>query len=129
MPRTHFVRDLDQEIRRAARQRMERMGVRAPFGEPKGAPFEEMIIELRKLVRLLRKTLVPVQPRLEFAQVLGEQLQVRTADRMGARPRQWRWLMVGGVVGSVLSLLGLLAALLLRRRNGRLHTNKPVGVT
>jgi hypothetical protein len=31
------------------------------------------------------------------------------------------------VLGTVLSLLGVLAALLLRRKNGRLQTKKPLG--
>jgi hypothetical protein len=126
VPNAGFVRDLEAEIRRAARRRMGRMG--APIG-PKGVPFEEMVIELRKLVRLLHRTLVPVQPRLEFSRSLGEQLQVRTADVVPVRQQQWRWLMVGGLVGSLLSVLGLVAALLLRRRNGRLHAEKTVGVT
>ena len=129
MPDARFVRDLDQEIRRAARQRMERMGIRAPFGSPQGMPFEEMVVELRKLVRLLCKTLVPVEPRLEYARELGERLQAKAAALDDVRQRQWQWLMVGGLVGSLVSLLGLVAALLLRRRNGRLHTNKPIGVT
>jgi hypothetical protein len=118
-PSTRFVRRLGKDIRRTARQRM---------GYGPSVPFEEMVIELRKMVRLLHKTLVPVQPRSSFASLLGEQLYVKASKQVAVRHRRLRWLMFGGLVGSILSLLGLVAAILLRRRNGRLHTNKPIGV-
>jgi hypothetical protein len=35
--------------------------------------------------------------------------------------------MVGGVLGSLLSLLGVFAALFLRRKNGRMQAKKPLG--
>ena len=122
LPNAQFVRDLDQEIRSAARQRMEQLGVQPII------PFEEMVIELRKLVRLLRKTLVPVQPRLEYSRVLGDQLQgyattvtyVQSARVQIARvqPSRRRWWMVGGVLGSLVSVAGVALALVLRRRDG-----------
>ncbi len=111
MPNAQFVRDLNQEIRRAARQRMEQLGVQPVI------PFEKMVIELRKLVRLLRKTLVPVPPRLEYSRVLGEQLQGYAMSATTAQPPRRRWLMVGGLLGSLLSVAGVALALLLRRRN------------
>lgn len=119
IPRARFVQGLGEEIHRAARQRM---------GYQAGASIEEVVIELRKLVRLLRRTLVPVQARSGFARTLGSQLQARATELTMTRQRRWRLLMVGGVVGSALSLVGLVTALLLRRRNGRLQPNKPMGV-
>ena len=119
MLNTRIAQSLGKEIRRAAAQKMRyRAAMRGRM------PLEDVVIELRKLVRLLRKTLVPVQPRSEFARSLGEQLQVRGTELAATRQRRWLWLMAG----SLLSLLGVATALLLRRRNGRLQTGKPVGV-
>jgi hypothetical protein len=112
MPSARFVHNLDEDVRRAARQRMEKLGIQPVI------PFEEMVIELRKLVYLLRKTLVPVSPRTRYVQQTGRRLE-RQAVAVDARSklRQQRWLMVGGVLGSVLSVGGVIAALFLRRRN------------
>jgi hypothetical protein len=123
LPSARFVQDLDQEIRRAARQRMRNAGVRPTV------PFEEMILELRKLVRLLRKTFVPVPPRAEFKRALGQQIEGRAISVVSAQQQQRRWLMVGGVIGSLLSVLGVLTALLLRRRNGhsQVQAKEPFG--
>ena len=119
VPNTQFARNLGAEIHRAARQKV---------GYRSSAQFNDMIIELRRLVRLLRQTLVPVQPRPAFVRTLEAQLIEDTFEAMVIRQKRVRLLVVGGLVGSALSVLGLLAALLLRKRNGRLHTNKPVGV-
>ena len=115
MPDARFVRDLDQDVRRAARQRMAELGIQPSI------PFEEMVIELRKLVRLLRKTLVPVSPGTPYVEQTSKQLQIRAASIYAhPRTRQQRWLMVGSVVGSILSVGGLVAAWVLRRRtNGQ----------
>lgn len=125
LPSARFVQDLDLDIRRAAGQQMQKAGLTP------GLPFEEMVIELRKLVRLLRKTLVPVQPHAEFTRALGKQIKAQAVVVSTVQHKR-RWLMVSGMVGSLLSLLGLLAALLLRRRNGhshnRGHAKKTVGV-
>ena len=125
LPSTRFVQDLNQDIRHAAGQQMRKAGLTP------GLSFEEMVIELRKLVRLLHKTLVPVQPQEEFTRALGQQLKAQAVVVSTVQHKR-RWLMVSGMVGSLLSLLGLLAALLLRRRNGRgnnrVHAEKPVGV-
>jgi len=112
MPNARFVHNLDQDVRRAARQRMEQLGIQPTI------PFEEMVVELRKLVRLLRKTLVPVPPENQFAQRTRRQLRAQ-AVVVYAQPkqRQQRWLMVGGVLGSILSVGGLVAAYILRKRN------------
>ena len=112
MPSARFVHDLDQDVRRAARQRMEQLGIQPRI------PCEEMVIELRKLVRLLRKTLVPVSPGTKYVQQIGEQLQEQSVV-VYAQPkaRQQRWLMFGGVLGSVLSVGGLIVAYVLRKRN------------
>lgn len=115
IPRADFVRNLGLEIGQAARRRM---------GYAVGMPFEETVIELRKLVRLLRETLVPLQSRLAFRQNLGQQLQARAIQAESSYQQPWRWLMIGSVLGSLLSLLGVLTALLLRRRQMRLHTDK-----
>jgi hypothetical protein len=112
LPSARFVQDLDLEIRRAARRKMEKSGIRPRV------PFEEMVIELRKLVRLLRKTLVPVQPRAEFTRALGQRIEAQAVTVVSTQHQHRRWLMLGGLVGSLLSLAGLLAALLLRKRNG-----------
>jgi hypothetical protein len=112
MPSARFVHDLDQDVRRAARKRMKELGIQPTI------PFEEMVIELRKLVRLLRRTLVPVSPEPNYIQRTGSRLQEQ-AVAVYAQPRlrQQRWLMVGGVLGSVLSVGGLIAAVILRKRN------------
>jgi hypothetical protein len=127
LPRARFVQELDQDIRRAAREQMDKAGIR-PL-----VPFEEMVIELLKLVRLLRETLTPVQPRPEFTQALGRQIKAQAVVVPSVQQQQRRWLMLGGMVGWLLSMMGLLAALLLRRRNGHNHSRvrakKPVGLT
>jgi len=114
MPSARFVRDLNQDVRRAARQRMAELGIQPAI------PFEEMVIELRKLVRLLRKTLVPVSPGPQYVQQTAQKLQ-KQAVSVYAQPRtrQQRWLMLGGVVGSVLSVGGLVTAYVLRKRNNK----------
>ena len=119
VPSPRFVRDLSEEIQRAARRKV---------GYGVSVPFEDVIAELRKLVRLLRRTLVPVSPRPEFIRTLKGQLDENATLVVTARHRRWRWLMVGGVVGSMVSLAGLVAALLLRRRHEQLHTKKTMGV-
>ena len=118
MPNARFVHDLDEDVRRAARQRMKELGIQPVI------PFEEMVIELRKLVRLLRKTLVPVSPECRYVQRTGRRLQEQAVVAY-ARPRlrQQRWLMFGGVLGSILSVGGLIAAVLLRKRNNE-HTDQ-----
>jgi hypothetical protein len=88
-----------------------------------------MVIELRKLVRLLYKTLSPIQPRSDFVLTLGHRLESSAAVEIAERQRRRRWLMVGGVIGSALSFAGVVTALVRRRRNGRVQTNKPVGVS
>jgi hypothetical protein len=115
-PDDDFVRSLGQSIQRAAVQR---------FGRPRPS-FDLMVIELRKLVRLLRRTLVPVRPRSAFVRSLEQDLQETAYDLLVVRQERVWWLLLGGVLGTVLSLLGVLAALLLRRRNGRLETKKPL---
>jgi hypothetical protein len=117
-PSARFIQGLGREIQAAARRQV---------GTERGMPFEEMVVELRKLVRLLCKTLVPVEPSSGFTAALRGELVESAEQSFSERHRRARWLMVGGVLGSALSLLGLVAALLLRRRNGRLHTKKPVG--
>jgi hypothetical protein len=117
IPDARFVHNLSQDIHRAAVKRM---------GNSSSIPFEEMVIELRKLVRLLCATLVPIQPRAGFVLTLKDQLQSSAAVQIAARQQRVRWMMVGGVIGSALSFVGVVTALLLRRRNGRLHTGKPM---
>jgi hypothetical protein len=114
LPNSRFVQNLDQDIRRTARQHMERVGI-CP-----SVPFEEMVIELRKLVRLLRKTLVPLKAPPEFAQPLRRRLEAEAIE-VTMQQHQRRWLVVGGVVGSLISVVGLSAALLMRRHNGNGH--------
>ncbi len=113
-PRAGFAHDLGTEIRQAAARRMGR----------RRAPLADVVVELRKLVRLLRETLVPVQPRAEFVESLGGQLREQVLVIAASRRQKWRWLMVGGVVGSLLSLAGVIAALLLHRRSTRLHAGE-----
>jgi hypothetical protein len=115
VPDTRFVHTLGQDIKRAAQQRL---------GSAPAVPFQEMVIELRKLVQLLRRTLVPVHPSPDFVPALGRKLDEGAIQIIGARQRRVRWLMLGGVLGSALSFLGVLAALVRRRRNGRLQTKK-----
>jgi hypothetical protein len=115
VPNTRFVHDLGKDIERAARQRM---------GSTANIPFQEMVIELRKLIQLLRRTLVPVRPRPSFVPALGHHLNDNAIRIIAVRRQRVRWLMLGGMLGSAISFLGVLAALVLRRRNGRLRTKK-----
>lgn len=114
-PNADFVQTLEQSIQRAAYQHI---------GRPRPS-FDRMVIELRKLVRLLCRTLVPIQPRSAFVSALQRDLEETAHELLVRQERVW-WLILGGVLGTVLSLLGLLAALLLRRRNGRMDTKKPL---
>jgi len=106
-PSAGFAQSLGQEIRQTAQQQI---------GPSYAVSFTDMVVELRRLVRLLCKTLAPVPPRVEFVRTLGSQLRAQAADLIQARERRWRWLMLGGVVGSVMSVLGVVATVLLRRR-------------
>ena len=126
IPSTDFVRKLGAEIGRTAR---EKMGYGAGMPGAK-MPFEDRVIDLRRWIRLLRQTLVPVQPRQAFKTALDKQLQFDAIQVQIARQNRWRWLVIGSAVGSVLSLLGVLAALLLRQRQTRPRTQKKtVGAT
>jgi hypothetical protein len=120
VPSARFVHNLSQDIQRAAYQKM---------GPSSSISFEDMVVELRKLVRLLYKTLSPIQPRSDFVLTLGHRLESSAAVEIAERQRRRRWLMVGGVIGSALSFAGVVTALVRRRRNGRVQTNKPVGVS
>ena len=121
IPSTDFVRRLGAEIGRTAREKM---------GYGAGMPFEDRVIDLRRWVRLLRQTLVPVHPRQAFRTALSQQLQFDAIQVQIARQNRWRWLVIGSAVGSVLSLLGVLTALLLRQRQTRLRAGeKTIGAT
>ncbi|MBN1641883.1 MAG: hypothetical protein JXA09_11675 [Anaerolineae bacterium] len=117
LPNAGFVQTLREDIQYAAYQRTGQATV----------PFEDMVVELRKLVRLLYKTLVPVQASAAFVRALGQELDSSAREFCAARQERVRWLMLGGVLGSLLWLLGVLAALFLRRRNGRVQAKKPLG--
>jgi ABC-type Fe3+-siderophore transport system permease subunit len=126
LPSTDFVRKLGAEIGRTAR---EKMGYGAGMSGAK-MPFEDRVIDLRRLIRLLRQALVPVQPRQAFRTALGQQLQFDAIQAHIARQNRWRWLVIGSAVGSVLSLVGVLTALLLRQRQARPRAQKKtVGAT
>jgi hypothetical protein len=99
------------------------------MGHGSSISFDDMVIELRKLVRLLCETLIPIQPRSDFVLTLERHLQSTAAAQIADRQRRRRWLMVGSVIGSALSFVGVVTALVLRRRNGRVQTNKPVSMT
>jgi hypothetical protein len=118
VPSTRFIHTLGQDIQYAAYQRL---------GQP-SIPLHEMVIELRKLIRMLRRTLVPVCARAGYARALGEDLDAAAHEMIVIRQQRVRWLVLGGALGSALSLLGVLAAVLLRRRNGRAHAGKPLGL-
>jgi hypothetical protein len=118
VPNAGFVSSLGQDICRAAYAKVGGSGL----------PFHDMVVELRWLVRLLQRTLVPVLARPAFVQNLQAELDAGARDLFVTRQERVRWLMLGGVLGSVLSLVGVLAALLLRRRNGRLGAKRPVSV-
>ena len=118
-PNARFLHELGEDIHRAAVDQI---------GQPEIVPFQEMVVELRKLVQLLRRTLLPACARRAFVRLLGEELQDRAVEMIDERQRRVRWLMLGGVLGSALSLLGVIAALSLRRRQCRLQAKKPVGI-
>jgi hypothetical protein len=105
-PSAGFAQSLGHEIRHAARQQI---------GSSQ-TQFTNMVVELRRLVRLLRQTLVPVPPSVGFVRTLGSHLRVQAADLIQARERRWRWLVLGGVVGSVMSVVGVVTTVFLRRR-------------
>ncbi len=115
-PRGDFVRRLGQEIGRTARERAGYNAVRA---------FDERVIELRRLVHLLRQTLRPVQPRPAYRQALAEQLYA-SALQVTVQPGRMRWLVIGSAIGSLLSLIGVLTALLLRQRRTHPRSNAPL---
>jgi hypothetical protein len=119
VPSSRFVSSLGQDIYRAA---YARVGGTRP-------PFQDVVVELRKLVRLLRRTLVPVLARPAFVQDLQAELDAGAKEMILVRQERVRWLMLGGVLGSALSLVGVLAALFLRKRNGRLDAKRPIGIT
>jgi len=108
IPSSRFAQDLGQEIRRAAQQKIDSM---------RGTPLSDVVIELRRLIYLLRRTLVPVHPPAAFTVLLGGELRAEAAAWYVTRTQRRRWLMLGGVVGSLLSLLGVVAAVLVRRHN------------
>jgi hypothetical protein len=118
VPNAQFISSLGQDIYRAAYAKV----------GGSGPPFHDVVVELRKLVRLLQRTLVPVFARPAFVGELGAELDAGARELLVARQERVRWLMLGGVLGSMLSLVGVLAALLLRRRNGRLDAKRPLGV-
>jgi hypothetical protein len=119
IPRAHFAQDLAQELRRAAL----REAVQMPE-----AHIDGVLMGLRSLVQLLCKTLVPVCANASFRQALGVRLQEEAAAWSEEQKGQWRWLMLGGVLGSILSVLGLVAALGLKRRNGQGRVKKTIGL-
>ena len=119
VPNAQFISSLGQDIYRAAYAKV----------GGSGPPFHEMVVELRKLVRLLQRTLVPVLAKPAFVEDLHMELDAGARELFVARQERVRWLMLGGVLGSVLSLVGVLAALLLRRRNGRLDAKRPLGAS
>jgi hypothetical protein len=119
MPRAHFAQDLAQELRCAA--------AREAVHRPE-AHIDGMVMSLRSLAQLLCRTLVPVCASASFRRALGVRLQEEAAALSEDQQRQWRWLMLGGVLGSILSVLGLVAALGLRRRNGQGRVKKTIGL-
>lgn len=106
-PSAGFAQSLGQEIRHAAQRQI---------GPSPDVSFTDMVVELRRLVRLLRQTLIPVPPSVQYVRTLGKHLRAQAADLIQARERRWRWLMLGGVVGSVMSVVGVVATVFLRRR-------------
>jgi len=119
VPSTGFVHTLGEEVHRAAYQGMGMMPT---------VPFEEMVVQLRKLVLLLRKTLVPICPGETFVRTLGSEIDTGARELVAVRQQRVRWMMVGGMLGSAISLLGVLTALVLRRRNGRATAKRGVGI-
>jgi len=112
VPNARFTRMLREDIYHAAYQRM---------GRPSTAPLQSMVVELRKLVRLLCKTLVPVCPPQRFVNALERDLEMVARDMIAIRQQRMRWLMLGGVLGSAISILWVIGATLSRHRNGRAH--------
>jgi len=114
-PRASFVQKLRSEIGKAAQRKMKYRT---------GMSFGDTVIELRKIVQLLRRTLVPVEVRPAFRRQLQRKLGDDFVQVQVGRSKRWRWLVIGSALGSVLSLLGVVTALLLRRRNGHLGASK-----
>lgn len=106
-PRAEFVHKLGREIGHAARERV---------GYGALSTWDRRVVELRRLVRLLRRTLVPVQPRPAFRQSLAAELRADALRVTVSQPRRLRWLVIGSAIGSLLSLVGVLMAILLKQR-------------
>lgn len=112
VPNARFTHMLREDIYHAAYQKM---------GRPSSASLQSMVVELRKLVHLLRKTLIPVCPPQSFVNALERDLETAAREMIAVRQQRMRLLMLGGMLGSAISILWVIAAALLRRRNGRAH--------
>ncbi len=86
------------------------------------------VARLRSLTEHLQKTLVPVPPRAEFRSRLKESLIAAASQRMAAEREsrvaalRRRWMLIGAAAGSLsmLSVAGIIAAVLLHQRTIRL---------
>lgn len=85
-------------------------------------PAEERtrLESLLKLSRMLRSSLVPVEPSATFLRDLGESLSQAALARgrdLARRTQQTILIAVAAIVGSLLSLIGLIALLTRRRKS------------
>jgi hypothetical protein len=82
------------------------------------------VTSLLRLSQRLKETLAPVAPSLAFRQQLRGSLISTAVERAGERARdshipflRRRWVLIGAAAGSVLSVAGIVAAILLRHRS------------
>jgi len=102
----------------------------ADDGEEDYIPYAERvdIASLRQLTERLHDALVPVSPRTDFQARLKESLLAAASQRLAAEREsriaalRRRWMLIGAAAGSLsmLSVAGIVAAVLLHQRTIRL---------
>jgi|YNPNPStandDraft_1061719.scaffolds.fasta_scaffold13545_3 hypothetical protein len=121
-----------QELTRRIRARIDYLTLTL-FAEDEEAdylPSAERIdvTSLRRLTERLHDTLVPVSPRADFQARLKESLLAAASQRLAAEREgriaalRRRWMLIGAAAGSLsmLSVAGIVAAVLLHQRTIRL---------
>ncbi|HEY77092.1 MAG TPA: hypothetical protein G4O00_13120 [Thermoflexia bacterium] len=112
------------ELLAAHADRLNDPSVTAPEPTPEEMAY---LTPLMEIAERLKETLVPVEPPATFVRSLRRELVDAARRRQSATQRLHRGLVIGAAaLGSVLSLAGVVA-LILRRRRGRLHAQPSAG--
>ncbi|MCS7261397.1 MAG: hypothetical protein NZ765_11590 [Anaerolineae bacterium] len=121
-----------RELLRSVRARIELLILTlfAYDGEVDYSPYAEKVdvAGLQRLTERLHAALVPVSPRAEFQARLKESLLAAASQRLAAEREsriaalRRRWMLIGAAAGSLsmLSVAGIVAAVLLHQRTIRL---------